>query len=86
MQVATVTSANTKTTQPRYINSKATGYMTTGGLALSVISGISKNKSLKKCHKSFAIITSLLIAFHIFSVEYNKKMYKKTNPDLNIKI
>lgn len=60
-----------------YITPKTTGYAATAGLALSVWSGVSKNKSFRKKHKPIAYITALLTAVHIGLIEYYHYKYKK---------
>lgn len=78
MPIHSLNTVSFKSQQNKYINSKTTGYIATGGIALTLASGLIKSKTLKKNHKSLSIITALLVGFHLFSVEFNKKMYKKS--------
>ena len=54
----------------QYITPKSTGYSATAGLCLTVTSGMSKNKTIRKTHKPFAWITAGLTALHIGLIEY----------------
>ena len=49
---------------------KTTGYGATAALGLSVLSGVSKNKSFRKSHKFFAYLAMALTALHIGLIEY----------------
>lgn len=60
-----------------FLSSKKTGYAATGAVILAAASGISKNKKVRTLHKFSAALSGLLICFHIYSVEANKKLYKK---------
>ena len=62
-----------------YLTPKITGYAATTGIVLSIISGISKNKNLKKTHKPLAYISALLTALHVGLIEYNHYKWKKNN-------
>ena len=53
-----------------YITPKTTGYTAAAGLGVTVISGITKNKSVRKMHKPFAFITALFTLVHIGLIEY----------------
>ena len=59
-----------------YITPKTTGYAAAAGLGFASLSGLTKNKSLKKMHKPFAIISSALTLFHIGLIEYYHYKYK----------
>ena len=61
----------------KIITPKSTGYAATVGLGLSVWSGISKNKTLRKKHKPLAYITAGLTAIHIGLIEFYHHKYKK---------
>lgn len=65
-----------KKSQP-LLNSKNTGYAATGSIALAVATGVSKNKSINKSHKFFAVLSAALVGIHIYSVEHFIKRYKK---------
>ena len=66
----------------RYVTAKTTGYITTAAIGLSVISGMSKNKSFRKFHKPFAYLSVLLAATHIGLIEYNHYKWKNSNTRL----
>lgn len=68
-------SANTENRR-QLINSKNTGYLATSGVALALVSGITKNKSFKKSHKYIALATSALIALHIFCIANYRRLYR----------
>lgn len=59
------------------ITPRTTGYAATVGLGAAILSGVSKNKSLRKAHKPLAYITALLTAAHIGLIEYLRHKYKK---------
>ena len=61
----------------KIVNVKTTGYADTGSLFLATVSGVTKNKTLRKTHKSFAYLTAFLTALHIGLVEYYKKKWSK---------
>ncbi len=60
----------------RIITPRTTGYAATVGLGLSIWSGISKRKQVRRTHKPIAYITALLTALHIGLIEYYKHKYK----------
>lgn len=64
----TNTSAATKSKAKKrpIINTQNTGYIATAGIGLSVISGVSKYKTLRKSHKFFAGLTFIAAATHIY--------------------
>ena len=64
-------------THNRVFSPKTTGYAAAIGLGLSVLSGISKDKKIRKMHKPFAYITAAFTALHICMIEYLKGKYKK---------
>lgn len=61
----------------KILTPKTTGYAATAALGLSVLSGISKNKSFRKTHKTFAYISAFLTAVHVGLIEYYHHKYKK---------
>ena len=63
--------------QNKYITPKTTGYAATTGIAWSIYSGISKNKSVRKTHKPVAYLSAVLTAIHIALIEYNHYKYKQ---------
>lgn len=65
-----------------FINAKTTGYVATAGVGLSILSGITKNKFLRKNHKTFAGISVLGIISHILIVS-GKHRQKKNDKNLN---
>ena len=66
--------------QNKYISPKTTGYAATGGLVLSMYSGLCKNRTMKKIHKPASYFTAIMTAIHIALVEYNSYKYKNKNP------
>lgn len=62
-----------------YITPKTTGYSSAACAGMAIISGISKNKYLKKTHKMFAYLTGITTVMHIGLIEYNHYKYKHTN-------
>ena len=60
-----------------YITPKTTGYSATAALGISVLSGISKNKTCRKMHKPFAYLSAFLTVAHIGLVTYLHNKYKK---------
>lgn len=63
--------------QQSILTPKTTGYAATAGLALSVMSGVSRNKSFRKMHTPMAYLTAALTAIHIGLIEYYHHKYKK---------
>ena len=63
----------------KYITPKTTGYASATGIALTLLSGITKNKSFRKSHKPLAYLSTGLTALHIGLIEYNYYNWKKTN-------
>ena len=61
----------------KILTPQTTGWLTTASLGASIISGISKNKVLKKTHKPFAYMSLASMALHIGILEYTKHKYKK---------
>lgn len=61
------------------MNSKNTGYAATGTIALAVATGFSKDKSIRKSHKFFALLSAGLVGLHLYSVEHFIKLYKKSS-------
>ena len=59
------------------ITPKTTGYTAATGLCLSVLSGVCKNKTVKKAHKPLAWMTAAATLFHIAQTEYLGHKYKK---------
>ncbi len=56
---------------------KTSGYAATGSLVLATYTGVTKNRTLRKTHKSFAYLTAFLTMLHIGLVEYYKKKWSK---------
>ena len=63
--------------QQSIVTPKTTGYSATAGMALTVLSGISKNKSIRKTHKPLAYITAAITALHIGLIEYYHHKFRK---------
>ncbi len=62
--------------QSTIITPKSTGYAAAGGLGLTVISGMSKNKYIRKAHKPLAIFSVLSAILHIGLIEYYHYKFK----------
>ena len=60
-----------------YITPKTTGYAATVSMGLALWSGVSKNKTFKKQHKSLAYLSAAFTILHIGLIEYYKYKYKK---------
>lgn len=61
--------------QNKYFNPKVTGYAASGGIALTILSGVSKNRTISKMHKPLAYVSLFLTLVHILLVEYNHYIY-----------
>lgn len=59
-----------------YINPKTTGYGSASGIALTVMSGISKNKTIRKTHQPFACATAFLTILHVSLIEFYNYKYR----------
>ncbi len=60
----------------KFVTPKTTGYAAATAIGLSFISGVSKNKLLKKYHKPMAYASIVLTTTHIGLVEYNHYKWK----------
>ena len=60
----------------KYVTPKTTGYASAAGLGLAVLSGLSKNKAIRKTHKPFSYITAALTLLHIGLIEYYSYKYR----------
>lgn len=58
------------------ITPKTTGYAATVALGASILSGISKNKTLRKQHKVLAYLSAAITALHIGLIEYYHHKFK----------
>ena len=58
------------------INTKTTGYTAAASMALCALSGLTKNKCIKKYHKPLAYLTAFLTTLHIALAEYNHYIWK----------
>lgn len=56
---------------------KNTGYAATTGLLLTTASSFSKNRNIRRFHKTLGIITGGLTLLHLGLVEYLHHKYKK---------
>lgn len=65
MKVSGVANSNANQKKRPLINAKSTGYVATVGMGLSMLSGHSKNKFLKKNHKFFACTAFIAVIAHI---------------------
>lgn len=61
----------------RIITPKTTGYAATTTLALSLLSGVTKNRTFRKTHKPLAYLSALFTIMHIGLIEYYHQKYKK---------
>ena len=62
--------------QSNIITPKTTGYAAALGLGLTVISGMSKNNSIRKVHKPLAIFSILSAILHLGLIEYYHYKFK----------
>lgn len=60
-----------------YITPKNTGIAATTALGISVMSGISRNRPVKKLHKPSAYLAAIFTVLHIGILEYYHHKYKK---------
>ena len=54
----------------KIITPKVTGYASAAGIGLTIVSGLSKNKSVRKAHKPLGWISAGLTLVHIGLIEY----------------
>lgn len=59
------------------VTPKSTGYAAAAGLVMSVASGVTKNRVLRRTHKPAAYAAAVLTAVHIGLIEYYHHKYKK---------
>ena len=59
------------------LRTENTGYMALAGLGLTTASAIIKNKSVRKYHKPFALITAGLTLLHFGIVVHNRIEWQK---------
>ena len=64
------------------LDTTTTGYITTGCLLGTAITGMAKGKIARKEHNIFAAFTLLSAALHIGLVEYNKRKYYASKNNL----
>ena len=67
MKVSSISTIITPTT---------TGYTAAAGIGLTILSGISKNKTLKKTHKPLSIFSAFATILHIGLIEYYHYKYR----------
>ena len=60
----------------QYVTPKTTGYAAAASTGLAVLSGVTKNKSIKKTHSCFAFSSALLTILHIGLIEYYHYKYR----------
>ena len=58
------------------ITPKTTGYTAAGAFGLAIASGMSKNKTFRKSHKTFGWIGVIATIAHIGLIEYYHYKYK----------
>jgi len=61
----------------KIITPKTTGYLSLAGFGGTILSGVTKNKSLRKFHKPAAYFTIASTLLHIGITEYYHYKYKK---------
>lgn len=61
------------------ITPKSTGYIATTALGVATLSGISRNRNIRKAHKPTAYLTAILTALHIGLIEYYHHKFKNSN-------
>lgn len=76
--MATVQKVQTQESQKRaFLTPKNTGYAALGAMTLATLRATSKNKTIKKSHKTLGWITVALTALHIGLIEYYHLKFKK---------
>ena len=60
-----------------FLNPKNTGYLAAGSMLITTARYVSSSKSIKKSHKFWGLLTSILTLLHIGLVEYLNHKYKK---------
>ena len=60
-----------------FLTPKNTGYAALGAMALTTLRAITKNKEVKKSHKTLGWITVALTALHVGLIEYYHIKFKK---------
>lgn len=63
----------------QYITPKTTGYAATATLGAAILSGVSRNKMIRKQHKPLAYISAALTALHIGLIEYYSYKFHSKN-------
>jgi len=76
MKVESVTQANMNTKKRPLINLKTTGYVAATGIGLSMLSGLTKNRILRKNHKILAGISFTAVVAHIYLIINGHKQTK----------
>ena len=61
----------------RFITPKTTGYASAVCMGTAIVSGISKNRTIRKTHKPSAYIGAILTVLHIGLIEYYHSKFKK---------
>ena len=62
--------------QSAILSPQKTGYAALACTGLTVMSGFSKNKIIKKTHKPFSALTVLFTALHVGVLEYYNYKFK----------
>jgi homoserine kinase len=60
-----------------FLNPKNTGYLAAGSMLITATRYVSSSKPIKKSHKFWGLLTSILTLLHIGLVEYLNHKYKK---------
>lgn len=69
MPVNSVSSININNKRKRpLINAKSTGYVAAAGMGLTALSAMTKDKTIRKSHKIFALISLAAMLAHIYLV------------------
>lgn len=74
MQVSGISAINMKAQQKSSLtNAPNMGYIAAAGMGLAALTSMSKNKTIHKSHKYFAIISLAAMVAHIFLVSFGHK-------------
>lgn len=65
-----------KITSNSVITPKSTGYAATAILTTSILSGVSKNRTFRKQHKTLAYLSAALTVLHVGLIEYYHSKFK----------
>ena len=66
----------TEKIQSSIITPRTTGYAAAAGVGITLLSGVNKNKTIKKIHKPVAWFTAAVSVLHIGLIEYYNYKFK----------